>query len=86
MDKRAQVEEIGKRMQQQGWRFFGPILHYEKAWKDHAAIYERNGEYIVSGLDATGEKELHEPIGKTEAIKRSEESFEEIKQFILNLP
>jgi len=85
MDKRTQVEKIDKKMQEQGWKFFGPILHYEKAWKDHAAIYERDGKYVVSGLDFSGEKELHEPIEKKEAIKRSEESLEEIKKYILGL-
>jgi len=85
MDKRAHIEEIGKKMEEQGWMFFGPILHYKKAWKDHAAIYERDGKYVVSGLDSSGEKELHESIEKKEAIRRAEESFEEIKKYILGL-
>ena len=54
MDKRAHIEEIDKRMQEQGWTFFGPILHYKNAWKDHAAIYKREGKYVVSGLDFSG--------------------------------
>ncbi len=85
MDKRAHIEEIGKRMEEQGWMFFGPILHYKKAWKDQAAIYERDGKYVVSGLDFSGEKELHEPIEKKEAVIRAEESLEEIKKNILEL-
>ena len=85
MDKQAHIEEIDKRMQEQGWMFFGPILHYKKAWKDHAAIYKREGKYVVSGLDFSGEKELHEPIEKKEAVRRTEESLEEIKKYILEL-
>ena len=85
MDKRAHIEEIGKRMEEQGWTFFGPILHYKKAWKDHAAIYKRDGKYVVSGLDFSGEKELQEPIEEKEAVRRSEESYEEIKKYILGL-
>jgi len=85
MDKRTQVEKIDKKMQEQGWKFFGPILHYKKAWKDHAAIYERNGKYIVSGLDASGENELNDPIKEKEAIKRKEEGFNEIKKFVFGL-
>ena len=83
MDKRTHVEKIGKRIQEQGWIFFGPILHYKNAWKDHGAVYERDGKYIVSGLDFTGEKELLEPIEKKEAIRRVGESLEEIKKYIL---
>ncbi len=85
MDKRAQVEKIDKKMQEQGWKFFGPILHYEKAWKDHAAIYERDGKYVVAGLDASGDNELLESIEKKEAIKRKEEGFDEIKKFVFGL-
>ena len=85
MDKRTQVEKIDKKMQEQGWNFFGPILHYKKAWKDHAAIYERDGKYVVSGLDESGENELHEPIEKKKAIKRKEEGFDEIKKFVFGL-
>ncbi len=85
MDKRTHVERIDKKMQDQGWKFFGPILHYKKAWKDHAAIYERNGKYAVSGLDVSGENELHELIEEKEAIKRKEEGFNEIKKFVFRL-
>jgi len=85
MDKRTQVERIDKKMQEQGWKFFCPILHYKKAWKDHAAIYERDGEYVVSGLDESGENELHESIEEKEAIKRKEEGFNEIKKFVFGL-
>jgi len=85
MDKRTQVEKIDKKMQEQGWKFFGPILHYKKAWKDHAAIYERNGKYVVSGIDASGENEINDPIKEKEAIKRKEEGFNEIKKFVFGL-
>ena len=85
MDKREHIEKIDKRMQEQGWSFFGPILHYKNAWKDHAAIYKRDGKYVVSGLDSGGEKELHEEIEEKEAITRAEEGLEEIKKYILEL-
>ena len=85
MDKRTHIEKIDKKMQEQGWKFFGPILHYEKAWKDHAAIYERDGKYVVSGLDESGENEWHELIEEKEAIKRKEEGFNEIKKFVFGL-
>jgi len=85
MDKRAHVEQLDKKMQEKGWKFFGPILHYKKAWKDHAAIYIKDGKYVVSGLDASGENELYEPIEEKEAIKRKTEGLEEIKKFIFGL-
>ena len=84
MDKRAHIEKIDQKMQSLGWKFFAPILHYERAWKNQAGIYEKNGEYVVSGLDYTGENELYEPIEKNEAIRRAEESLEEIKDCIFN--
>lgn len=85
MDKKARIEQIDKKMQEQGWKFFGPILHYNKAWKDHAAIYKRDGKYIVSGLDASGEHELHDLIDEKEAIKRKDEGLQEIKKFVFGL-
>jgi hypothetical protein len=82
MDKRTHIEKIAQKMEDQGWVFFGPILHYPKAWKNQAAVYERNGSFIVSGLDTSGIKELYEPIEKKEAIQRIEKSLEEIKKCI----
>jgi len=82
MDRRAHIEKIDQKMQTLGWSFYAPILHYKKAWKNQAAIYEKNGEYVVSGLDFTGENELFEPIEKNEAKRRGEESLEEIKNCI----
>ena len=85
MDKRAHIEKIDEKMQDQGWTFFGPILHYDKAWKNQAGIYERNSEYVVSGLDSSGMYELHEPMEKIEVLKRVEESLEEIKKYIFGV-
>ena len=85
MDKRTHIEKIDKKRQEQGWKFFGPILNYNKAWKDHAAIYERNGKYIVSGLDSSGKEQLCEPIEKKEAQKRADESLKEIKKIIFGI-
>jgi len=85
MDKRKHIEKIGEKMQEQGWVFFGPILHYDKAWKNQAGIYKRNDEYVVSGLDSSGTHELHEPIEKIEALKRVEESLEEIKKYVFGV-
>ena len=85
MDKRTHIEKIDKKMQEQGWRFIGAILHYNKAWKNQAAVYERNGKYVVSGLDASGKNELHELIEKKDAIKRMNKSLEEIRKRIFEL-
>jgi hypothetical protein len=83
MSNKIKIEELDKKMQKDGWRFLGPVLHYKKAWKEQASIYEKNGEYIVSGIDSTGEKELNEPISKIEAEKRINESLKEIRKFML---
>ena len=83
MTKQNKIEEIDKKMQRDGWRFLGPILHYKLAWKEQASVYEKNGDYVVSGIDLTGEKELNEPISKIEAEKRLDESLKEIRKFIL---
>jgi len=84
MDKQKEIELIDKKMQDEGWNFFGPILHYEKAWKEQAAMYEKNGKYIVSGIDSKGEFEINEPIAEDEAIKRKKESLEEIKKHMFS--
>ena len=80
MNTRELIEQIDEKLIQQGWIFIGPILHYEQAWKQQAGIYERNGHYIVSGIDSSGEKELHQPIEKAEALQRVEQSLEEIRE------
>lgn len=83
MSNKIKIEELDKKLQRDGWRFLGPILHYEKAWKKQASIYEKNGKYIVSGIDLTGKSELNEPISKIEAEKRLDESIKEIRKFML---
>lgn len=72
-------------MQKQGWKFLGAILHYEKAWKNQASIYEKENKYVVSGLDSSGKAELNEPISKEEAEKRIQESLKEIRKFIFGM-
>lgn len=85
MDNKVDVESIDKRMQEQGWKFLGAILHYKKAWKNQAAIYEKDGKYVVSGLDSSEEAELHEPISEKEAEKRLHDSLEEIRKLIFGI-
>ena len=63
----------------------GAILHYDKAWKNQASIYEKNGEYVVSGIDSSGETELHEPISKKEADKRLDDSIKEIRRLMFGI-
>jgi hypothetical protein len=70
-------------MQEDGWKFLGPILHYEKALKNQAMIYEKNDKYIVFGIDQTGKNILNEPISKKEAEKRIKESLIEISKHML---
>ena len=85
METKIDVNELDEKMQKNGWKFLGAILHYEKAWKKQASIYEKDGEYIVSGIDASGESELHEPISKKEAEKRIEESIKEIRRLMFGI-
>ncbi|RLI64238.1 MAG: hypothetical protein DRO67_04390 [Candidatus Asgardarchaeum californiense] len=84
-DKREVIENIDKKMQENGWKFLGAILHYEGAWKDQASVYEKNGKYIASGLDSTGENELNESISKKEAEERLDESIKEIRKFMFGV-
>ncbi|MCK5261517.1 MAG: hypothetical protein KAJ44_05010 [Thermoplasmatales archaeon] len=72
-------------MREQGWKFLGAILHYEKAWKNQASIYEKDGKYVVSGLDSSEEAEVHEPISEKEAKKRLYDSLEEIRKLIFGI-
>ena len=85
MGCKIDVNELDKKMQEDGWRFFGAILDYEKAWKKQAAIYEKIGEYVVSGIDSTGENELHEPISKKDAEKQKKESLKKIRKFMFGI-
>lgn len=85
MDDKVDVESIDKRMQEEGWKFLGAILHYKKAWKNQAAIYVKDGKYVVSGLDSSGEAELHESINEKEAKKRLHDSLEEIRKLIFGI-
>jgi len=84
MTKKINVDDLDKKMQKNGWTFLGIILHYDKAFKNQASIYKKNGKYVVSGIDSTGNSELFEPISKKEAEKRIEESINEIKKYMLN--
>ena len=80
----SKIEEIDKKMQESGWKYLGPILHYNKAWKEQASIYEKNGKYEICGIDSNGEKEFHEKINKKEAEKRVKESLKEIRKYDLH--
>ena len=51
--------------------------------KNQANVYEKNGKYIVSGVDHSGEKILKDTISKKEAEKRVKESLIEISKFML---
>ena len=85
MDSKIDVEELDKKMQKNGWNFLGAILNYDKAWKKQASIYEKDGKYIVSGIDSSGVGELHEPISKKEALKRIEEGIKEIRKYMFGI-
>ena len=85
MDTKIYLEELDSKLQKKGWKFLGPILHYEKAWKDQASVYEKDGKYIVSGIDTSGESELNEPISKKEAEKRLDESYKEIRRHMFGI-
>jgi len=85
MKTKIDVEELDKKMRKNGWNFLGAILHYEKAWKKQASIYEKDGKYVVSGIDSNGEAELNEPISKKEAKKRLDESIKEIRRHMFGM-
>lgn len=85
MDSKIDVDELDEKMRKNGWRFLGAILRYEKAWKNQASIYEKDGKYIVSGINSSGETELHEPISKKEAEKRIEDSMKEIRRYMFGI-
>ena len=83
-EKREKIEEIDQKLQNDGWKFFGAILNYEKGWKNQASVYEKNGKYVVSGLDYSGENILNEPISKEEAELKIKESMDEIRNFMFS--
>jgi hypothetical protein len=85
MENKVDIEIIDKKMLKHGWKFLGPILHYDKAWKNQASIYEKENKYVVSGLDSSGKAELNEAISKEEAEKRIQESLKEIRKFIFGI-
>ena len=85
MNTKINVEEIDKKLQKNGWKFLGPILHHKKAWKNQASIYEKDGKYIISGINSSGKAELNEPISKKEAKKRIEDSLKEIQKYMFRL-
>ena len=85
MTKKINVENLDEKMRKDGWNFLGAILHYEKAFKKQASIYEKNGKYVVSGIDISGTCELFEPISKKEADKRLKESIDEIRKFMFKI-
>jgi len=85
MSKAIDINQLDKKMRDNGWKFFGAILHYKKAWKNQASIYVKNGKYVISGIDSTEKNELHEPISKKEAEKRVEESLKEIRKFMFEV-
>jgi len=85
MNSKIDINEIDKKLQKDGWKFLGAILHYDKAWKNQGSVYEKDGKYIVSGIDSSGEAELNEPISKKEAKKRIEDSIKEIRRLMFGI-
>jgi len=83
-DIREKIEEIDEKLQKEGWKFYGAILHYDKAWKNQASVYIKNGKYIVSGISSDGENILNDPISEKDAKKRVKESLQEIKKHLFN--
>ncbi len=84
MKVKVDVNEIDKRLREQGWEFVGPILHYDSAFQQQAAIYKKDGQYIVSGIDSSGENELNDSIKPAEAEQRVKEANKEIRKHVLS--
>ena len=82
MDTKIDVEELDQKMQKNGWNFKGAILNYKNAFKEQASIYEKDGKYVVSGVDSSGKNELFETISKKGAEKRINESTKEISKYM----
>jgi len=85
MDNKIDIDALDKKMQENGWKFLGPILDYKKALKEQASVYKKDEKYVVSGIDKTGESELFETISKKEAEKRVKESISKIRKHMLNI-
>ena len=82
MDNEIDVDELDQKMQKNGWKFKGAIINYKNAFKEQASIYEKDGKYVVSGIDSSGKKELFENISKKEAEKSINDSIKEISKYI----
>ena len=82
MDSEIDVDALDQKMQKDGWKFKGAILNYKNAFKEQASIYEKDGKYVVSGIDSSGKKELFVTISKKEAEKRLNESIKEISKYM----
>ena len=82
MKIKEDIEKLDKKMQKDGWEFFGPILHYKKAWKKQASIYKKEKKFVITGIDSTGEKEFIQNISKKEAEKQVKQSLKEIRKFM----
>ena len=83
MNEDIDINKLDEQMQKKGCNFLGPILHYEKALKKQANIYEKNGKYIVFGVDKTGKNTFQDPISKKEAENKVKKSVIEISKFML---
>ena len=82
MYNKIDINALDQKMQKDGWTFKGAILHYKKAFKEQALVYEKDGNYVVSGIDTSGKNELFESISKKEAEKRLKDSIKEISKYI----
>jgi len=82
MNDEIDVNVLDQKMQKNGWKFKGAIINYKKAFREQASIYEKDGEYAVSGIDSSGKKELFITISKKEAEKRIDESIKEISKYM----
>lgn len=80
MDIKNEMNKIDEKLRGEGWVFLGPILHYKKAFKNQACVYKKNNEFLVTGIDISGEKKFYDQISKLDAEKRVEESLSEIKK------
>ncbi len=84
MVEKIDLNLLDKKLKEKGWIFVGPVIHYDKALNEQASVYKKNGDFIVSGIAKNGEEELFEPINKKEALKRVEESYDEIKKHMFS--
>ncbi len=82
MESEIDVDALDQKMQKDGWKFRGAILNYKNAFKKQASIYEKDGKYVISGIDSSGKKELFVYISKKEAEKKINESIKEISKYM----